>query len=130
MRTFWPARSCGLYPSTRSTERLAAWIVPKASMTTVGSSSESSSAVSSRVMRADVPAGSSSASLLMRNEQDTPRPRLSALLHRPGHFRERLLRIAEHHHRVRAHEQLVLDAGEPGVHAALQHDHRARLVGV
>ena len=41
-----------------------------------------------------------------------------------------LARVAEHHHRVGLNEQLVLDAAEAGAHAALEHDHRARLLDV
>src|SRR5215475_7616378 len=43
---------------------------------------------------------------------------------------DRLLRVAEQHHRLRVVEERVLDAGEARVHAALEHDHRLRLVDI
>src|SRR5437870_193262 len=55
---------------------------------------------------------------------------LVAALHRRGDLAERLLGVAEDHHRLRQHEELVLDARESGFHGPLQHDHRLGLVHV
>ncbi len=44
--------------------------------------------------------------------------------------RQHRLGVAEEHQRVVGEEQLVLDAGEPGVHAALDDEDRLGLVGV
>src|SRR6266508_5687109 len=43
---------------------------------------------------------------------------------------DRVLGVAEQHHGLRVQEEWVLDSGEAGVHAALQHDDLSRLVDV
>src|SRR6516225_4249922 len=47
-----------------------------------------------------------------------------------GELGHRILRIAEEHHGLRVLVQRVVDAGKPGVHAALEDDDIFRLVDV
>ena len=55
---------------------------------------------------------------------------LISLLQCLDQAREHRLGVAEEHERVVGEEQLVLDAGKPGVHAPLDDEHRLGLVGV
>src|SRR5919199_3538207 len=56
--------------------------------------------------------------------------RWSGSLDRTHELRERFLGVAEEHGRLRVVEQVVVDPGKAGTHAALEEDHVVRLVDV